>query len=224
MKILLLEDEFLLASSIRTFLLARGYLVDYFDNGVSVLEAIKELSYDFYLLDINTPLVGGLECLKEIRTKYPQAPVMIISAYHDIGNISDAFGYGCSDYFKKPFNLKELQIRIERLTSMIPEQAPATQSNLIKLSHHYTFDRERNFLYFDGLFEKFSKREYALITLFVSNLSQIMSDDTIRRFIWDDEEIETATVRSLINRIRKRLKEPLIENVRGLGYVMRPLL
>ena len=115
MKILLLEDEFLLSRSIRTYLLSRGHLVDHYDNGKDVLKVIEEKQHDFYILDINTPLIGGLECLEAIAAKFPNIPKIMISAYNDIEHISSAFDLGCSDYLKKPFNLKELQIRIELL-------------------------------------------------------------------------------------------------------------
>ena len=91
MKILLLEDEFMLARSIRTYLLSRGHLVDHYDNGQEVLDVIESKMHDFYILDINTPLVGGLECLKAIAQRYPDVPKIVISAYHDIDYISDAF-------------------------------------------------------------------------------------------------------------------------------------
>lgn len=220
MKILLLEDEFMLARSIRTYLLSRGHFVDHYDNGQEVLELIETQSHDFYILDINTPLVGGLECLKVIAEKYPNTPKIIISAYHDVDYISDAFTFGCSDYLKKPFNLKELDIRISHLTSQV--QSTAVQYDpIIRLSPHYTFNKESNFLFYDGEIQKFTKREFSLITMFVSNLGQIMTDESIRSFVWDGEEAEPSTIRSLVNRVRHKLKEELIENIRGFGYVMK---
>jgi len=224
LKILLLEDEFMLARSIRTYLLGRNYFVDHFDNGQDVLDIIKTQQHDFYILDINTPLVGGLECLKVIAEKYPNAPKIVISAYHDIEYISNAFAFGCSDYLKKPFNLMELEIRINKLSAPSPypfvELVPATS---IELSSHYTFDKESNFLFYDGIMQQFTKREYALILLFISNLGQIMTDETILSFIWEGEEAESSTIRSLVNRVRHKLKEELIHNIRGFGYIMKRL-
>ncbi len=222
MKILLLEDEFMLARSIRTYLLARGHLVDHYDNGKDVLDIIETTQHDFYLLDINTPIVGGLECLKHITKKYPNAPKIIISAYHDIEYISDAFDIGCSDYLKKPFNLKELDIRLHHLTLQAQQLAVEIPSSdpLIHLSKHYTFNKETSLLYLDGKVQKFTKREYSLLVLFVSNLGQIMTDDSIRSFIWNGEEAESSTIRSLVNRVRMKLNEDLIQNIRGFGYIM----
>ncbi|MEW5832765.1 MAG: response regulator transcription factor [Campylobacterota bacterium] len=221
MKILLLEDEFMLARSIRTYLLSRGHLVDHYDNGQEVLDVIESKMHDFYILDINTPLVGGLECLKAIALRYPDVPKIVISAYHDIEYISDAFDLGCSDYLKKPFNLKELDIRIQRLSAQSQQNAEPASDPIIRLSDRYTFNKETNLLYYDDTVQKFTKREHALIVLFVSNLGQVMTDESIRSFIWDGEDAEASTIRSLVNRVRQKLKEELIENMRGFGYIMK---
>jgi DNA-binding response OmpR family regulator len=220
-KILLLEDEFMLARSIRTYLLSRGHLVDHYDNGQEVLDVIETQAHDFYILDINTPLIGGLDCLKVIAEKYPDTPKIIISAYHDVDYISDAFSFGCSDYLKKPFNLKELDIRIHHLTVQAKPKIEPVHDPIIYLSNHYTFNKENYLLYFDEKVQHFTKREYSLIILFVSNIGQIMTDESIRSFIWDGEDAEASTIRSLVNRVRAKLKEDLIQNIRGFGYIMK---
>jgi DNA-binding response OmpR family regulator len=220
MKILLLEDEFLLSRSIRTFLLSSGHLVDHYDNGQDVLDAIKTIEYDFYILDINTPIIGGLDCLKVIAQLYPSIPKIVISAYNDIEHISKAFDIGCSDYLKKPFNLKELQIRIEHLTYTREKNALTEKDPLIHLSSHYTFNKDTNLLYYDGTMQKFTKKEHALLVLFISNIGQVMTDESIQSFIWNGEDVEASTIRSLVNRVRTKLKEDLLQNIRGFGYIM----
>lgn len=219
MKILLLEDEYLLSRSIRTYLLRQGYFVDDFDNGQDVLERIKEKAYDLYILDINTPLVGGLECLEVINERYPDAPKIMISAYHDIEHISDAYDLGCSDYLKKPFNLKELEIKITRLAEMIPKAE--TKSPLVTLSEHYAYDTEKRILTYNGELQTLTPREAALIELFVEHLGQIVNEEMIQQHIWEDEPVQHSTVRSLLNRLRAKLEDDLIENVRGFGYIIR---
>lgn len=220
MRVLLLEDEFLLARSIATYLVNSGHLVDVFDNGKDVLDAIATSQHDFYILDINTPIVGGLECLQAIVKRYPELPKIVISAYHDIEYIENAFAFGCSDYLKKPFNLKELEVRINHLTAKSPQRIEAVQTPYIKLSRHYIFNKETNLLYYDNVVQKFTKRENTLIVLFVSNLGNVISEENIRSFIWHGEYAEDATIRSLVNRVRHKLHEELIENMRGFGYIM----
>jgi DNA-binding response OmpR family regulator len=218
MKILLLEDEFLLSRSIRIYLLSRGYLVDHYDNGRDVLNALDQKEYDFYILDINTPLIGGLECLKVIAKKFPHIPKIMISAYNDMEHISNAFNLGCSDYLKKPFNLEELQIRIKHLLSS--KSGGDTPDLVITLGQNYTFNKETNLLYFDGVVQRFTKKEQSLILLFISNLDQVITDESIESFIWNGEEVESSTIRSLVNRVRSKLKEDIVQNIRGFGYIM----
>lgn len=221
MKILLLEDELMLSRSICTYLLSCNYFVDQYDNGQDVLESVEIKQYDFYILDINTPLVSGLECLEVIARKYPNTPKIIISAYHDIESISSAFSLGCSDYLKKPFNLKELKIRIDNLCLVRTQTAPLSVEQTIQIGEKYLFNRDTNILFYDGKAEQFTKREHALILLFISNLDQIITDENIRSVIWDGEHAESATIRSLVNRVRSKLKEELVHNIRGFGYTMK---
>ena len=220
MKVLLLEDEYMLSRSISTYLLNQNYFVDIYDNGQDVLDVIETTKHDFYILDINTPLVGGLECLKVIAKKYPDTPKIIISAYHDISHISDAYEFGCSDYLKKPFNLKELEIRINHLLSNESTSVKSTTTSIIKLGENYSFDKETNILYYKGEIQKFTKREHDLLLLFISNLGQIISDENIRSFIWKDNDTKDSTIRSLVKRVNTKLKEELIQNIRGFGYLM----
>lgn len=221
MKVLLLEDEFMLSRSICTYLLNKGYLVDHFDNGLDVVKTLDTKLYDCYILDINTPLVDGLASLEKIVARSANVPTIIISAYHDIEYISDAFSLGCSDYLKKPFNLKELELRIQRLTSQSQHHQEKRDNLSVELSENYSFDTQKNLLYYKGEPQKFTKREYSLLILFISNIGQVISDESIRSFIWDGDDVEGSTIRSLVNRVRHKLKEELIENVRGFGYVMK---
>jgi len=221
MKVLLLEDEYLLSQSIRKYLLIKNCFVDSFDNGKDVLDIIHETEYDFFVLDINTPIVGGLECLKVISELYPKTPKIVISAYHDIDHIAVAFELGCSDYLKKPFNLKELDIRIEKLSSIKSETTTLESSAFVVLSENYKYSRNDKMLYYKDEIQKFSKREHALISFFVSNLNQVVGDEMIHSSVWDCVETKTSTVRSLVNRLRSKLHEDIIENIRGFGYMMK---
>ena len=85
------------------------------------------------------------------------------------------------------------------------------------------YDKEVSLLYYDGEIQTFTKREHALVLLFISNLGQIMTDESIQSCIWDGEYVESSTIRSLVNRLRAKLKEELIQNIRGFGYVMKKL-
>nr|WP_321267065.1 response regulator transcription factor [uncultured Sulfurimonas sp.] len=222
MKILLLEDELMLSKSIQKYLLSCEYLVDVYDNGEDVLQIVEKQKYDFYILDINTPIVSGLECLKVISSLYPTTPKIIISAYDDIDNISSAFNIGCNDYLKKPFNLKELYIRINNLI-LVKNKMEEKESSVIDIGENYKFDKSINQLYYKDELQIFTKKEHALMLLLVENIGQIITDENIQSFIWDGNDVESSTIRSLVNRLRLKLKEDILENVRGFGYMMKKL-
>lgn len=218
MRVLLLEDEFMLAKSIRTYLLSQGHSVDYFDNGQELLAESGNRSYDCYILDINTPLMGGLECLENLVTHHPHAATIMISAYHDIDHISKAFSLGCNDYLKKPFNLRELDIRMKKIVRNVTAAEP--HRAIIRLGDKFSFDDDRGMLYRDDTVQQLTKKEMKLLKLFLKNIGQIVSEDHIRNAVWEGEYVEASTIRSLVNRLRTKLDGQLIRNIRGFGYCL----
>ncbi len=87
-----------------------GYIVDDFDDGNLALDAIYANSYSILLLDIRVPGISGYEILKEIRDNQIKTPVIMLTSLTDINNLSLGYELGCSDYLKKPFEIKELNI------------------------------------------------------------------------------------------------------------------
>lgn len=216
MKILLLEDEFMLSKSIRVFLHSCGHVVDAYDSGKDAIEATLKYSYDFFILAINTPDANGLEVLSATMQKYPDAPKIIISAYNDIDHISKAFRDGCDDYLKKPFNLEELRIRIDKLAKRIP-----ASQNVIHLSQNYAYHKDDGGLYYKGVREKFTRQEHLLVAFLISNIGKPMPQESIAFALWGGEEVENSTIRSLIKRTRAKLKEEILQNIRGFGYMIQ---
>lgn len=117
MKIMLVEDEYSIAQAIKRYLEDSGSVVDAFFDGA---EAMKELDrgvfYDAYIVDINLPGASGLEILAKIKSTAEQLPVIIISADNDIETIDKAYRLGTEDYLKKPFHIKELAIKLEKMS------------------------------------------------------------------------------------------------------------
>jgi len=215
MKIMLLEDEYMLLSSIKSFLLQKHHSVDAFESGKEALESFlsQKTKYDMFLLDINTPELSGLELLKKIRERESEAPIVMITANIDIGSIDKAYSFGCSEYLKKPFNLRELEIRIQRLT---PKTKP--KQNIVQINKNYSFDLDTNNLLYKDSPVKLTKRQTALIKLLINNSGRILDYEKIKSFVWADEYVEDSTVRSLVNRLRSSVKDEFIENHRGIGY------
>ncbi len=216
MKILLLEDDILLNKAIDKFLSKEGHEVETFRNGKLALDAILQRRYDMLLLDINVPMLSGLELLERIDSQKIQIPTIFISALRDIEDISKAFDLGCYDYLKKPFHLKELSLRIEKIlkSSYIPQAH-------IRLSQHYSLDRESNTLRFKGEAQTLSSRQLKIIVLLASNRSMVVEYELFQEYAWDNIDVEIPTIRAEINRLKKILKEEIIINIRNMGYMIK---
>jgi DNA-binding response OmpR family regulator len=199
-------------SSIKIFLLKKDFLVESFVNGQDALKQLKPHSFDMFVLDINTPGISGIELVKSIRATQSQSPIIIISAYSDIKHIEEAFAAGCNDYIKKPFTLRELEIRIQNTITA------HSQKNIIKLSNFYSFDKSTEQLIYIDTPQKMPKKQRLLIKALATQKGQILDEETLRSYIWGEEEVDGSTFRSLVNRTRALLKEDIICTHRGVGY------
>jgi DNA-binding response OmpR family regulator len=114
-KIFLLEDDYLLNKAITQYLTSKGFTVSSFYNGSEALNAIMD-DFALMILDIDVADMNGVSVLQEIRKLYPAKPIIMISATIDIDMISKAYEKGCNDYLKKPFDIRELELKIRAFT------------------------------------------------------------------------------------------------------------
>jgi len=215
MKILLLEDEIMLNESICEYLRADGHKVDSFIDGLEAYENILKSSYDLLILDINVPGIDGLSFLEKLHSLKICIPTIYISALIDIEDISRAYNLGCNDYLKKPFHLKELLLRIDRvkLSSEIPRVH-------LKLSNNYSYDQEHSTLFFKQEPQTLTKRQFQIIDTLARNRGMVVDFEQFRIYVWDEQIVDNATIRAEINRLKKILREDIIINVRGIGYMI----
>jgi len=215
MKILLLEDEVMLNESICEYLEADGHSVESYFDGLEAYASIQENSYELFILDINVPGIDGLSFLEKLHSLKIHVPTIYISALVDIEDISRAYDLGCNDYLKKPFHLKELSLRLDRikLASDIPRLH-------LRLSKNYSYDQEHSTLLFKQKSQTLTKRQSQIIDLLARNRSMVVDFDQFSVYVWDDQVVDNATIRAEINRLKKTLHEELIINVRGMGYMI----
>ncbi|WP_041958145.1 response regulator transcription factor [Sulfurospirillum arsenophilum] len=214
MKILLLEDELMLRSSIEEYLEALGHKVIAYGNGEEAYEAIKKDVFDLLLLDINIPKMNGLSLLKALNEIEHAFPTIFISANVDIDDISRAFELGASDYLKKPFHLKELGIRIDK----IKKEYEIKKLQHIILSSKYVFSKEEQMLFYNNNVQVLTKKQLQIVTLLCENMGVVVDFEKFRSYVWNDEPIDNASIRAEISRFRKLLKEDFIINLKGVGY------
>jgi DNA-binding response OmpR family regulator len=214
MKILLLEDERMLLTSIQEFLEGLGHVVEPYADGAKAFEAMQKSAFDLMILDINVPQIDGFSLLEQAREAKILTPVIYISALADIREITKGFTLGCADYVKKPFHLKELQLRIDNVVRL----AGIRNENHLVLSRHYAYDREQKALYFDGDTVELTRRQQQILDLLVRHSPSVVDFERFRESVWEDEPIDNASIRAEVARLRKILKEEFIKNIRGLGY------
>jgi len=218
MKILLLEDELMLQESIEEYLNHKGYVVDVSMNGMEAYDKIINISYDLLILDINTPVLNGLKLLEKLQNEKIFIPTVFISAITEIEQISKAYELGCYDYLKKPFHLKELTLHIDRLLKM----AQISSKSIVKMSKMYTYDLEKRRLFFDNEEQVLTPKQGQIIHLFAANVNRIVDFDMLRHYVWEEDFVDNATIRAEIHRVKKILKENLIESIKGIGYKINP--
>ncbi len=216
MKILLLEDELMLQTSINEYLDDMGYVVTTFSDGLLALEELETNGYDLLLLDINVPTLSGLDIVAKLNESNNYTPTIFISANTDINTISKAFDCGAIDYLKKPFHLKELAIRIQKEIESIQK----ITNKYIMLSKNYSLSLDENVLYFNRQVQQLTNKKFQIVKYLAKNIGTVITIDTLRIYIWDNEPIGDATIRAEMSRLKKELKEDFIKNLKGVGYTI----
>lgn len=214
MKILLLEDEKMLRDSIVEYLGEFGYEIDPCPDGFEAKRLILKNRYDLLLLDINVPKIDGFTLLRTIKELNIKTPVIFISAQTDIQDLTHGFSLGCLDYIKKPFHLKEIVLRIENISI---KNSPQT---LVQIDNDYSFDFEKNTLFYKNKPELLTKKQNQIMKLLVQNIGIIVDFERLRESVWNGEPIDNATIRAEVNRLKKTLKNSILKNSRGVGYLI----
>ncbi|WP_187648008.1 response regulator transcription factor [Nitrosophilus labii] len=214
MKILLLEDEYALRKSIKELLEDSGYIVDEYSNGQEAIEAIYNSKYDLLLLDVNVPGINGFELLENLRKNNIDTPTIFITSLTEIDSLERGYDLGCCDYIKKPFDLKELKLRV---ASALKLASLKTKEDIIELPEGYSYNTKCFTLTKDGKEITLSKTEKMILDLFIKHKNQVVTPEMIIEYVWEDF-VDPANVRVQINNLRKKLDKNLIKNIRGIGY------
>jgi DNA-binding response OmpR family regulator len=216
MKILLLEDDVMLNEAICEFLQAQQYQVVNVGDGMQALSKALEEQFDLLILDITVPKLDGLSLLEELHRHKIKTPAIFISALVDIEDITRAFDLGCYDYLKKPFHLRELALRIDRVMN---DTTMRQTSSLVNLGMHYRYDSDHKVLLYQDEPQVLTKRQYQIIDILANNLGTVIDFDRFRDEVWD-EYVDNATIRAEVSRLKKTLREDLIQNIRAMGYMI----
>lgn len=212
MKILLLEDDNFICESIKNYFELDGNKVDFFNDGEELLDNAILTNYDIFLFDINTPKKNGFETLKAIRDDGIGTPVIYLTAQSDIDHVKQGYALGCSDYVRKPFILDELELRINQILHK------DLDCDNIKITESYSFNLCSMQLTFEGESIDLKQQEKNLLYILVKNIGNVVSPSIIKDYVWDEKDVCDNTLRTQIKKIRAKLKDNFIVNIRNSGY------
>ncbi|MCX6061656.1 MAG: response regulator transcription factor [Campylobacterales bacterium] len=216
LRILLLEDDFTLSSILQEFLTEQGYEVLCAYDGNSAIDLGYEKAFDLFLLDVKVPYCNGFDVLRELRSKHNHTPAIFITSLNGIDDLSNAYDAGCDDYLKKPFELKELELRIKAL---IKRSSVLKTDEPIKIAENIVFNLKSGRLSVHDNVIVLSLKEAKILKILLSHPNEILSSQTLIDSAWDfNEEASEESLRTHIKNLRKYLGKETILNVRGQGY------
>ena len=219
-KILMIEDDFMIAESTLTLLQYHQFEVEWVNNGMDGLALLTKQNFDLVLLDLGLPLMDGMQVLKQIRQRMASLPVLILSARDQLQNRVDGLNQGADDYLVKPYEFDELLARIHALLRRGNALTQLTQqsSQLLK-SGELVLDIEQHLATFKGQQIDLSSREWAILIPMMSYPNKIFSKTNLEDKLYDFEsEVTSNTIEVYIHHLRVKLGKDFIRTIRGLGY------
>ena len=217
-KILIIEDDFMIAESTLTLLKYHQFDVEWVNNGIDGLSQLSKQSFDLVLLDLGLPMMDGMQVLKQIRQK-TAVPVLIISARDQLENRVDGLNQGADDYLIKPYEFDELVARIHALLRRSGKEAQATSQDQILKSGDVTLNIEKHVATVKGQEVELSNREWAILIPLMTHPNKIFSKANLEDKLYDfDSEVTSNTIEVYVHHLRSKLGKDFIRTIRGLGY------
>jgi two-component system OmpR family response regulator len=221
MRILIAEDDQVLADGLLRSLRGAGYAVDHVASGTEADAALVSHDFDLVILDLGLPKLPGLEVLRKLRSRGNPTPVLILTAADAVEQRVKGLDLGADDYMAKPFALAELEARVRALTRRGLGSASAT------IKHGpLTFDATGRVAYINDQMIELSARELSLLEVLLQRAGRLVSkEQLVERLCEWGEEVSNNAIEVYIHRLRKKIEQgPIrIATVRGLGYCLEKI-
>lgn len=218
MRILIAEDDPVLADGLARSLRAVGYAVDAVSDGEQADAALTAQGFDLVILDLGLPRLGGLEVLRRLRARNGTAPVLILTAADSVEQRVRGLDLGADDYMAKPFALSELEARVRALTRR------ALGANQSLLRHGaLTLDLAGRVAAIGNSPLDLSARELGLLAILLQRAGRLVSKEQLVDHLCEwGEEVSNNAIEVYVHRLRKKLEAGSIRivTVRGLGYCL----
>lgn len=216
-QILLVEDDETLSELISEYLSEQGYDVTVRTDAKAALDTAYERNFDILILDVKLPKGDGFSLLRELRRLGDDTPAIFTTSLNALQDLEIGYKSGCDDYLKKPYELKELLLRIQIL---LKRKFSHVNDEFIELNDGYKFYPSSKTLRQNGQIVNLSNKESELLALFLENKNALLSKDTIFEKIWNyGEEPSELSLRVYVKNLRRILGKDAIVNRRGDGYI-----
>jgi two-component system response regulator QseB len=216
MRLLLVEDDLMIGESVLDLLRHEGYAVDWVKDGEMASTAFDTLTYDLVLLDLGLPKRDGLAVLRALRARKDRTPVLIVTARDSVAQRVEGLDAGADDYIVKPYDLDELLARIRALIRRAAGRAEPVYAHM-----GVSIDPATREVVANGQAVVLSSREWALLQLLLARPGVVFSRKQLEEklYSWKDE-VSSNAIEVYIHGLRKKLGNELIQNVRGVGYMI----
>jgi DNA-binding response OmpR family regulator len=214
-RILLVEDDDLLAAGIRDTLERALYAVEWVPDGAQALAALKSNAFDLVVLDLGLPKVDGVEVLRQVRGQGGAVPVIVLSARDTAPDRVLGLDAGADDYLVKPFDVDEL---LARVRAQLRRQRGAA----VNVIEHgaLRLDPAALTVTFEGQPVALQRREFMLLQKLLQSAGQVLSRAQLEESLYGwDSGVESNSVDVHIHKLRRKLYPEVIRTVRGVGYV-----
>src|SRR5256884_9692582 len=216
MRILVVEDDSLLADGLTQVLKRSGHAVDQVRTGLQADNSLRLTSYELMVLDVGLPGIDGFEVLRRLRSRRSKANVLVLTARDGVEDRVRGLDLGADDYLTKPFSVTEFEARVRALLRRV--SLPASAVSLGRL----TVDVEAKRIGINGTLIELTVREWALLELFMARPGRVLSKEQIAQQLADcDSQLTTNAVEVYVSRLRAKIEAAgvRIRTVRGFGYL-----
>jgi two-component system, OmpR family, copper resistance phosphate regulon response regulator CusR len=223
MKVIIIEDELKVAAFIQRGLMEYGFDSDIAYDGLSALDKLKGDMFDFVLLDVNLPLMGGFQVCHEIRKFNTSIPILMLTALGSTDDKVSGFDAGADDYLVKPFEFVELIARIKALLKR--SQTPSKTETILQVGD-LELDISRKSVRRAGGNIELTAKEFMLLEFMMRNQGRVLSKAEIASKVWDIHfDTGTNVIEVYVNFLRKKIDrdydQKLIQTKVGMGYVLK---